>query len=162
MVKGYIRKGYFSIAKVNSKDLVFQFAEEFSERCLYIAINATVKKKDDLSGKFCFHSMYNNVGVYIRESEQLTTAFLVYIKGSWYIQSHRRNTSFLWEKAGGYFRLDTKETNPLLLSNEWEEGEDNNGWNFSAKIKIFNNEEDYNNYTNTGDIWAPLIFSDLS
>ena len=98
--------------------------------------------------------MYNNIGVYIRESEPLNPTytgwrfFLVYIKDSWYIQSHSKNSSFLWEKAGGYFRLETKETNPLLLSNEWEEGEDNNGWNFSAKIKIFNNEEDYKNYTN--------------
>ena len=151
--------------QIDSKDLVFQFAEEFSERCLYIAINATVKKKDDISGKFCFHSMYNNVGAFIRKPEPLIPAypglqfFLVYIDGLWYIQSHAsyspnaatKNKCFLWGKPGGYVRLDTGETNPLLLNDEtqWEEADGHKGWTFQATIKIFNNEEEYKNYRNT-------------
>ena len=132
---------------------------------MYVAIQATGKKKDDISGKFCFHSMYNNVGAFIRKPEPLIPAypglqfFLVYIGGRWWIQSHvshnknaaMKNKCFLWGNQGGYFRLVTEETNPLLLNDEtqWEEADGNNGWTFPATIKIFNNEEEYKNYRNS-------------
>ena len=41
-----------------------------------------------------------------------------------------------------------QETNPLLLDTEWAEAGDENCWSRKATIKIFSNEEDYNNYLN--------------
>ena len=66
-----------------------------------------------------------------------------------------KNKCFLWGNQGGYFRLVTEETNPLLLNDEtqWEEADGNNGWTFPATIKIFNNEEEYKNYRNSDVLW---------
>ena len=161
---------------------MFQFADKFSDDCLYIAIKATKTTKDDISGKFNFHSLHNNIGVFIRDPKPTVPAniglrfYLVYMDGTWWIQSHvgqgkkdKKHKCFLWDNSGGWFRIATKgsliqyliqlhgiiiilkETNPLLLNNEWDEADGNGGWDRKATIKIFNNEEIYKKYQN---VWG--------
>ena len=40
---------------------------QFSEGCLYIAVEAEDEEMNGFSGKYYFHSLHKNVGVYIRE-----------------------------------------------------------------------------------------------
>ena len=40
---------------------------QFSEDCLYIAVKAVDEDMNGLSGKYYFHSLHVNVGVFIRE-----------------------------------------------------------------------------------------------
>ena len=40
---------------------------QFSEGCLYIAVKAQERHMDGFSGKYYFHSLHKNIGVYIRE-----------------------------------------------------------------------------------------------
>ena len=93
---------------------VFQFAKEFPEECIYVAIKAEENAKDGLSGKYYFHSLHKNVGAYVREPKRVPgyTAkqfFLVYQNGVWYIQSDDSvNVCFLWGGAGGHLRLTSK------------------------------------------------------
>ena len=49
----------------------FKFGKEFPEECLYIVIKAEETVKNGLSGKYYFHSMHKNVGVYIREPKRV-------------------------------------------------------------------------------------------
>ena len=87
----------------------------------------------------------------------------MYIEDYWYIQGDKKKTHcFLWDGSGGLFRLKTKglfqlidvgfksieEMNPLLLSTEWDEAAGDNPWSRKATIKIFSNEEAYNEYKN--------------
>ena len=128
-------------------------AENFPERCLYIAINSEVKGRQAYSGKYYFHSLYKNVGAYIREPGSVpgyssSQFFLVYDGGVWYITNDEERYCFLWGKGGGFFKFETKETNPLLLRKDWQESDDNNGWSRKATVKIFANEEQYNNFRN--------------
>ena len=39
-------------------------------------------------------------------------------------------------------------TNPLLLTTEWKESGGEPRWSRKATVKIFNNEEEYNEYRN--------------
>ena len=52
-------------------------------------MKAEEKRKDGLSGKYYFHSLYKNIGAYIRSGEvegySLNKSILVYKVGSWFI-----------------------------------------------------------------------------
>ena len=40
------------------------------------------------------------------------------------------------------------EKNPLLLETQWEGQNDKDAWSDKITVKIFNNEEEYNQYRN--------------
>ena len=87
----------------------------FSEGCLYIAIKAEVNDRDGLSGKYYLHSLYKNIGAYVREPGEIQgftqhQFFLAYGCGYWYITSAPKDYEFLWGGAnsGGYFRITTQ------------------------------------------------------
>ena len=50
-----------------------------------------------------------------------------------------------------YFELlinQSSETNPLELNSEWKEASPDKKWSRKATIKIFNDENEYNEYQN--------------
>ena len=68
------RKGELWILVLNQSYglwIYFKFGKEFPEECLYIVIKAEEAVKNGLSGKYYFHSMHKNVGVYIREPKRV-------------------------------------------------------------------------------------------
>lgn len=77
-------------------------------------MEAQVKFRDSLSGKYYFHSLHENVGAYIREPGPCLFGlnerqfFLVYGKGCWYITDDEEGFCFLFGEGGGYFKLSTK------------------------------------------------------
>lgn len=89
-----------------------QYNEDFAEECLYVSVNPQDKTFDysGISGIYYFHSLYNNVGVYIRDGKvtDLKQFFLVYTGGYWYISNDEEKYCFLWGNHGGYFRLASK------------------------------------------------------
>ena len=64
----------------------------------------------DYSGAYYFHSLYNNVGAYVRDGLIVDTkqTFLVYNDGYWFISTDEEKYCFLWGNDGGFFRLATK------------------------------------------------------
>ena len=100
---------HVSICKTN-----FQSAKQFPERCIYVAVKkATYKENQGLTGKYYFHSLYKNVGAYIREPGAvsgfgLSQFYLVYDGDSWNISDNDQEFCFLWGQGGGYFHLETE------------------------------------------------------
>ena len=93
----------------------FQNAKNFPEGCLYIAIKAEQENKDRLSGKYYLHSLYKNVGAYVREPGELQgfashRFFLAYSRPVWFITDADNKFGFLWGGAqtGGYLSITTK------------------------------------------------------
>ena len=71
------------------------------------------KLRKGFSGKYYFHSLYENVGTYIREPEPVPgypsiQVYLVHSGGFWNISTDRKDHCFLWGNAGGLFRLQSK------------------------------------------------------
>ena len=70
-------------------------------------MKAEEKRKDGLSGKYYFHSLYKNIGAYIRSGEvegfSHRQFFLVYKRGYWIItDDYASSGNFLWDKDVGY------------------------------------------------------------
>ena len=89
-----------------------KYNENFAEGCLYVYVNPG-EKMLDFSGKYYLHSLYKNVGAYIREPGLVSDysskqTFLFYKDGYWYISNDEENNCFLWGNDGGYFRLLSK------------------------------------------------------
>ena len=95
-----------------------QYNEDFAEGCLYVSVNPHDKTLD-YSGMYYFHSLYKNVGAYIRDGNGMRwhrdgmivdskQTFLVYNDGYWYISNDEEKYCFLWGNDGGYFRLASK------------------------------------------------------
>ena len=89
-----------------------QHNKDFAEGCLYVSINPDDKTLD-FSGKYFFHSLYKNVGAYVRDGMASGMAsskqiFLIYSDGFWFISIDKETCCFLWGNSGGYFRLVSK------------------------------------------------------
>ena len=116
-------------------------------------MKAEQKINDGLSGKYYFHSLYKNIGAYIRSGEiegYSQDQFILVYKidsnkcGYWLIiNASEDDEMFGGDFNGGLLGIATEgnknewtgsfkillETNPLLLDTEWEEAElkDNEG-----------------------------------
>ena len=80
---------------------------------LYISIDAQLKGRNVLSGKYNFHSLYKNIPAYVREGvPNATKYYLVYYSdnsGKWYFQNGEEFCFLKPESmGGGYFCLQTK------------------------------------------------------
>ena len=136
-------------------------------------MKAEQKINDGLSGKYYFHSLYKNIGAYIRSGEvegYYNKVILVYKFGYWFITAASEDDEmFGGDFNGGLLGIATEgnknewtgsfkillETNPLLLDTEWDEakwkdnkGTDDENWPYSATVKIFSSEDQYRNYQN--------------
>lgn len=76
-------------------------------------MKAEQKHNDGLSGKFYFHSLYKNIGAYIRESGEveghpLCQIFLVYKDKYWFITDDARDDEmFGGDFEGGRLCIET-------------------------------------------------------
>ena len=77
-----------------------QYNGDFAEGCLYVSINPHDKTLE-YSGKYYFHSLYKNVGAYIRDGmgpldgvDPSKQIFLVYTDGYWYISNDEEKYCF--------------------------------------------------------------------
>ena len=81
---------------------------------MYISIKAEKKTRDGFSGKYHFHSLLQNVGVYMRELEPIPgfpsrRIYLVHRDPFWFISDDKTaEHCFLWGGVGGHMRLRTK------------------------------------------------------
>ena len=68
------------------------------------------------SGKYYFHSLYKNIGAYIREPGLSRQFFLVYepLYDTWYITDDTEKIGWKQQVSGGYFRISSK--GPLHFS----------------------------------------------
>ena len=112
--KQMYEKVIFNLLIKYKRTQIIKFAGEFPEGCVYIAVKAELKNKNVASGKYHFHSLYKNIGAYVREPGTVRDEdlFLAYMDDTWYIQlvkdSCEKKFCFLWDKAGGWLRLNTK------------------------------------------------------
>ena len=105
------------LADIHGKNI--QYHADFAEGCLYVAVKPE-KKTTTFSGKYYFHSLYNNVGAYIREPGLVSgysskQFFLVYetLHETWYITNDDKNG---WDQqvSGGCFRISSKGRSHFL------------------------------------------------
>ena len=99
------------------------------------------------------------------------TCYLKYMDGVWLLcnetSTYRRDHNDLYRLSskGKHYNNDLLSSsemcfilmvaisnslvkNPLLLDTQWEGKNDSNVWSDKATVKIFNNEEEYNQYRN--------------
>ena len=95
--------------------LIFKHAEKIPRGSLNIAIDAEMKARNGLTGIYDYHSLYKNIGAYIRAGGKIDGLsgdryFLVYFAeyGEWYFQGHDRKFCFLHGGSGGYLRVASK------------------------------------------------------
>ena len=77
-------------------------------------MKAEEKRKDGLSGKYYFHSLYKNIGAYIRESGEIEgfshrQFLLVYKRGNWcIIGAYEDDEIFGGDFNGGLLAIATE------------------------------------------------------
>ena len=87
-------------------------------------MKAEEKRKDGLSGKYYFHSLYKNIGAYIREPGEVEgysqdQFILVYKGGYWFIMyAFEDDEMFGGDFLGGIFRIATEGNKKFFWTSE--------------------------------------------